>query len=246
MIRFPLFGSSRLLSLAYLFLILSACCTACLQNTASSVIPVGAMRDVMWKGELEPKILLDSLSGKPGLYGLGPGNRLSGELLILDGIIYSSSVVNDTLMRVEQRASAQAPFFVYSSVNRWNQVSLPDSVTSVVALERYLAGWNQHRKVPFAFKLSGRLREAEIHVVNLEANAIVTSPHDAHRGKVDYRLKDEYATLLGFYSERHKGIFTHHDSFVHIHLLTDDETKMGHVDAVLFDPRELKLFLPAY
>lgn len=49
---------------------------------------VGAMKDVMWNGQLWPKISLDTIVNTKGLYGLGPVEYLAGELLIIDGKSY--------------------------------------------------------------------------------------------------------------------------------------------------------------
>ena len=65
---------------------------------------------------------------------------------------------------------------------------------------------------------------------------------EAHQGQVNYTLTNENVEIVGFYSTKHQGIFTHHDSFLHMHLITTDEQKMGHLDAVQL--KEMKLFLP--
>jgi len=43
---------------------------------------VGAMKNVMWKGELGGTISLDTIKDKNGLYGLGPVEYLTGENLM--------------------------------------------------------------------------------------------------------------------------------------------------------------------
>ena len=70
----------------------------------------------------------------------------------------------------------------------------------------------------------------------------MSSPKEAHQGQVDYKLNEEHVDIVGFFSTQHKGIFTHHDSYLHLHLITRDRTKMGHLDDVEFD--EMKLYLP--
>jgi acetolactate decarboxylase len=40
--------------------------------------------------------------------------------------------------------------------------------------------------------------------------------------------------MVGFFSRKHKAIFTHHDSYFHAHFISDDRTIMGHVDEVMF------------
>lgn len=72
----------------------------------------------------------------------------------------------------------------------------------------------------------------------------VSSPAEAHQGQVNYQLNDEMSEILGFFSTSHKAVFTHHDTFLHMHLITKDRKKMGHLDEVLFSPGSVRLFLP--
>ena len=81
-----------------------------------------------------------------------------------------------------------------------------------------------------------------IHVQNLPEGTKVSSPEEAHQGQTNFTLKNEQVEIVGFFSTEHQGIFTHHDSYLHMHLLTTDESKMGHLDQV--ESTEMKLYLP--
>lgn len=94
------------------------------------------------------------------------------------------------------------------------------------------------------FKLSGGIEHAKIHIVNLAEGSEVSSPDEAHRGMIHYELNNEESEIVGFFSTEHKTIFTHLDTFVHMHLITTDRTKMGHLDDVLFKKGAVKLYLP--
>lgn len=83
---------------------------------------------------------------------------------------------------------------------------------------------------------------ATIHIQNLPEGTKVSSPQEAHQGQTNYELFNENVEIVGFFSTQHKGVFTHHDSYVHMHLITKDESKMGHVDEL--EIRKLKLYLP--
>ena len=113
--------------------ILCAGCTTSVdtKDPDTTVQVIGAMRNVMWKGELHGTIALDTIQNKEHLYGLGPVEYLAGELLIIDGKSYKSTVVADTEMRVEETFDAKAPFFVYANVPNWKEQHLPDSVRTI-------------------------------------------------------------------------------------------------------------------
>ncbi|WP_435622904.1 acetolactate decarboxylase [Flagellimonas sp.] len=203
---------------------------------------VGAMKNVMRKGELGSSIDLDTISDKNGLYGLGPVSYLRGELLINNGKSYLSKVISDSTMTVEKTFETSAPFFVYGNVTEWNEIELPPYLKTIQDLEKLIDNKTTEYKRPFAFKLIGQVSSAIIHIQNLPEGTKVTSPKEAHQGQTNYELENVNVEVIGFFSREHKGIFTHHDSFLHMHLITKDESKMGHLDKM--EIGKMKLYLP--
>lgn len=203
---------------------------------------VGAMKDVMWKGELESSIDLDTISNRKGLYGLGPQSFLTGELLINDGQSYVSKVTSDSTMIVEKNFGVSAPFFVYANVDEWEEIKLPANIRTMNDLENFIEENTTEYERPFAFKLNGKVANTIIHILDLPEGNKVSSPEEAHQGQINYKLKNENAEIVGFFSTEHKGIFTHHDSFLHMHLITENESKMGHIDELEID--KMKLYIP--
>jgi acetolactate decarboxylase len=211
----------------------------------SGVKIIGAMKNVMWNGQLYGNIYLDTIADKQHLYGLGPVEYLSGELLIFDGSSYKSTVLSEMTMKVEETYKVQAPFFGYENIDKWEEQRLPDSVQTMKQLEVYLDRITGSARRPFMFKIASTVDEATIHIVNLPQGTIVKSPNDAHLGQTNFSLKDEEVDILGFFSTDHKAVFTHHDTYLHMHLITSDRKKMGHLDYVFFKKGTIKLFLPA-
>jgi acetolactate decarboxylase len=227
-----------------LILILVVSCTET-SKYESKVFVTGAMRNVMWKGELHGTIDLDSLQQAENLYGLGPVEFLAGEILILNGKSFVSRVLTDSTMSVTETFHVKAPFFVHAQVPQWESITLPDSVTELKSLERFVDTVMTNTKRPFAFRLTGKISEATIHIVNLPPGSTVSSPDEAHQGQVNYKLVDDEVEILGFFSRRHKGIFTHHDTNMHLHLITRDNSMMGHVDKLEFNRSTMQLWLPS-
>ncbi len=214
------------------------------QTATPSVTIIGQMKDVMKKGQLQGNIQLDTIADKKHLYGLGPVAYLAGEIMVFDGRAYKSTVRSDGDILVEESFEVAAPFFGYSRIAEWQEQPLPDSVQSLAQLEQFLLQLPQRPAQPFMFKLEGRVQTATIHIVNLPKGSKVSSPEEAHRGQQNYPLKNEEAVLLGFFSTEHQAIFTHHDTFMHLHLLSQDRQKMGHLDALQFEAGGLRLYLP--
>lgn len=232
-----LYNKFYLILIGLLFL---ACSNSTNQNANFHI--VGQMKDVMWKGKLEPTIQLDTIKKTEALYGLGPVSFLTGELVINNGQTYVSKVTSDTTMVVEKTNKIGAPFFVYANNTEWNSIDLPKEIQSILELENFIKKKSIKIRQPFVFKLEGKIHTAKIHIQNLPKGSIVRSPKQAHQGQINYKLREENCTIIGFYSESHQGVFTHHDSYLHMHLLTNDEQKMGHLDEVDF--KTMKLYLP--
>lgn len=211
-------------------------------GTYSDIRIVGAMKNVMWKGELGSSIKLDTISDKNGLYGLGPVRYLTGELLINNGKSYVSKVTSDSTMTVEKTFNTSAPFFVYGKITEWDEMELPANIKTIQDLEKFIDNKTTEFKRPFTFKLVGQVSRAIIHIQNLPEGTKVSSPAEAHQGQTNYNIENEDAEIIGFFSTEHKGVFTHHDSFSHMHLITKDESKMGHLDEL--EIGEMKLYLP--
>lgn len=238
----------KLISSAALAILLLGCNNASQNETvvqnSTPVTVIGEMKNVMRKGQLQGTIDLDTIKNKTHLYGFGPKEFLKGEILVLDGKSYQSIVVNDSVMKVSETFELKAPFFAYTNIDQWEEYSLPDSVIDLRSLENHLIKFTSSKPQPLFFKLEGNVDSTSIHIVSLPDGIQVRSPQDAHQGRVFYPLKNENATIVGFYSQNHQAIFTHHDTFLHMHLITNDRSKMGHVDELNFKSSKLKLFLP--
>ncbi len=211
---------------------------------AQEVLHSGAMRQVMKQGQLHASIHLDTISKKSTLNGIGPAAQLKGELLAINGQSWQARVIGKDSVIVEETWNVGAPFYVYNFVESWEEIAIPDSVTDLRKLESWLHLHFRQVDAPFAFRLDGVVSSASVHVLNLPEGTRVSSHSDAHKGKVQKHLVDREAQLLGYFSRHHQGIFTHHDSFFHLHLITSDRKLMGHVDDLQFRAGNMKLLIP--
>jgi acetolactate decarboxylase len=210
---------------------------------AQNVHIVGAMKNVMRKGELFATIDIDTLSKETNLYGMGPVEYLKGEITVVNGRCFKSTVQPNGEMKVEETFEVKAPFFGYAQIEKWEEVQMPDSVHTIKQLENFLNASTLERGRPYFFKLKGEVDFAKIHVVNLPKGSVVHSPEEAHVGQANYSIKNKYAEIIGFFSTEHQTIFTHHSTFVHMHLITDDLLQMGHVDELQIQSKNLHLYL---
>jgi acetolactate decarboxylase len=208
------------------------------------VFTKGAMKDMGTTYDL--KIWLDTLADKSTLYGMGPYDKMKGEIMVLRGIPFYVSAFADGKALVSQSWDIRSPFFVYSNVEKWKEFNFPDPVTSIQELQEKVAaiatanGYDLNE--PFAFRIAGQFDQVGTHVVTPRSPEI-----EGYRANVNsqlFALDSTSGELLGFYSQQHQGVFTGSASFVHVHYLKADQTFMGHMNEIKTGANTLKLYLP--
>ena len=206
------------------------------------VTPTGAMRNTMFNGQLAGLIAMDSLAVQ-STYGIGPLEYLRGELLVLDGTVFVSSTATEAGMAVEQRPTVRAPFFVHQRVVNWTAVELPDSVVDLMKLDAFLTTRYAAEGTPFAFRMQGTFASVDVHIVDVPIGSEVHGPDDAHRHNKDFHSEGRTMDIVGFFSTRHKAVFTHHDTNIHVHAITTERDWMGHVERMRFLPKAVQLVI---
>jgi acetolactate decarboxylase len=173
------------------------------------------------------------LADRRHLYGLGPLEQLRGDATIADSRPALARVGPDGMVKVTQSFNAGAPFFVWAQVPRWIEIPFPAEIRSFEDLERFIpraaeaAGLDAEKPLPFL--VSGRQDLIEFHILNRIGDA--THNMEMHEKiKVKFELSEAEATIVGFHSTRHRGVFTPGDSNIHIHFQTPDNSQSGHIE----------------
>lgn len=158
--------------------------------------------------------------------------------MIWDGMALVSRV-EDGAVATSTDFKGGAAFLVYAQVRDWQSVEIPADLEGSQELELFIrraaadAGVDVSR--PFPFLISGTPELVKFHVVD-KKDDLPHSPEEHERIKVPFELGDTMVEIVGFYSETHQGIFTHHDSNVHMHVRTLDNRTAGHVDELWIRP----------
>lgn len=232
----------RFLCILVLFLSVSACQKG---SEPVEVTIVGQMRSIMFQNDISAKVFLKDLPRQENLYALGPLDYLSGEILVWDGTPLVATSDGDSVI-LQADWNVGAPMLVAAVVPEWTEVNLPNTVTTQRELEEFVAAFAKKRGLnpaqPFPFRLRGTARKLDWHVVNWPVSD-TEHTHERHRTSGPHgTLTDTPVDVLGFFSTAHTGIFTHHDTDVHMHMKTADGRLMGHVDDL--QPGQMTLSLP--
>jgi acetolactate decarboxylase len=213
---------------------------------AQSIVKYSGSMSKMGKENFKATIILDTLP-KSNLYGLGPYGKMQGEITVIDGKPLIAEAQADGSAKVSQSWKAEAPFFVYQQVSDWVAYDLSFEIESLADLQQAIEtiarqkGYNL--TTAFAFKVVGNIDNLTTHIVLPRSSEI--QGYQAGKNQLNYEYNNSNGELIGFYSQQHQGVYTHKDSYIHVHFISKDMTQMGHVDKISLSGKSLTLLLPA-
>lgn len=195
----------------------------------------GALKNMMRKGDVSAKADLAPLENTTHLYALGAIENLKGEIQIFDGKPFNTMVVDDTLT-FDNTFDRKATLLVSANVSKWKSFNIPGAVKTYEDLEEYIEETAKENQIavdePFPFLIEGTPSSFDWHVINWKDGDTEHS-HEKHiRSGLHGTIKNRQVKMLGFYSDSHHAIFTHHTTNMHIHVKSVDNQMAGHLDGL--------------
>ena len=195
----------------------------------------GALKNFMMKGDISAKISLSEFEKSDDFYALGAMENLKGEIQIFDSNPLNTVVIDSSLL-IDRTFGYKASLLVYALVEQWTSIAIPRSISTYSDLEEFIANAAKENKInvaeAFPFLIEGEVKSIDWHVIDWDPKEAEVT-HEKHKESgLNGSLVEEDVVLLGFYSDNHKGIFTHHSTSMHIHMKTLDEKVAGHMDDI--------------
>lgn len=195
----------------------------------------GALKNFMHKNDLSAKADLRDYKDTEHFYALGALENLKGEILILDSKPFIG-YANDNKVEISRTMDHNAGLLVYTIVTAWEAYEIPDTVVSYESLEEYIAQIAAANEIditkPFPFLIEGKANSVDWHVINWKDGDTEHS-HKKHKESGPHGTLNKVSVqILGFYSDSHHAIFTHHSTNMHLHFKTSDDQLSGHVDGI--------------
>lgn len=217
-----------------LLLMLVISCTSTKKETNNyKVAYKGALKNMVQKGDVSAKVSLSEFNDIPHFYALGAIENLKGEIQIFNSESYSSIVI-DSLITFDKTYNKKATLLVYASVSKWSSIKIPDSIISYKQLENYIMiiAKEQGLKIdePFPFLIEGTAKTFDWHVINWKEGDMEHSHKKHINSGLHGTINNRDVEILGFYSDAHHAIFTHHTTNMHLHVKSVDNKVAGHVD----------------
>jgi acetolactate decarboxylase len=196
----------------------------------------GAARNVMMGIDLSATVQLDSLLQRPHMFGLGPVDDLQGEITIINGQVYVSSVGLDGSLYHRSDSSVRAPFLAFAFVENWIMEEVSLDLQDWEALQNWVTISLQKRGLPpnqaFPFRLEGSADYVNYHVIRRDLSKKEHNHDLHHQSKVHFEWEAKNVQILGFYSTQHEGVFTHKGQFMHVHVVDIGTGANGHLDDI--------------
>lgn len=213
----------------------------------------GALHEIVAEQRTEARVRIADAATGPHTFGVGALGELRGEITIIDDIAWIAQPRDDRTVSVGhspvREAHEGAALLVVADVESWRELTVVDDVPWG-ELDAYLArqieaqGFAPREPVPVLIK--GPLADLRWHVVD-GTKVRPGGDHMAHlQGAVTGHIPagSQDTTLIGFFSRDHEGVFTHHGSFSHFHVVSAAPAVAAHVDGVTLR-KGARLRLPA-
>lgn len=213
-----------------LFLMIASCSK---RSPAPPDVKVwGALREMIHDGRVEGRVELASVVG-PSVVGLGALEGMRGEVTILDGAAWVAIGTRDGGRATKLVGDQRAALLVAATVPAWRRVVIESDIAASALdarIEQYIAAAGLPVDQPIPFRIEGEVG-TRWHVLE-GPPAPGSSPHDHTRNAVTGRF-DGTATIVGFYSKHHVGVFTHMGHTVHAHILEPRTALSAHADELM-------------
>lgn len=237
-------------------------------NAAADEIPttegivsyIGAQKKMFETGKAEGTLALHFFRDKKNMYAVGPAALLDGEITIMDSRAHIAKVRgndgND--YTIDNTLDHHALFLIWAQVPNWKDIPVPETVKTYVQFQRFVkeqalaSGLDITKPIPFQFY--GTPVEIIWHInCNRTDNKPITRELFV-RSKEIYTMKNEPVDVIGFYSEKHSGIFisqfspaikpgSNEKNAVHMHMISRTTRATGHIDDMTFE-KGMTLRLP--
>ena len=197
----------------------------------------GSLRAMLHEGQTDAQVTLDTLLPNPDLYAVGALAGLSGEITVIGGNAYLSYPEGEgTRTEMLSASGAGAALLVAAEVPRWHTVTTREPIRFEEldeAIGKLAASAGMSLDARFPFLVEGDFEDLQWHVIDgTRLPAGETSHQDHLEAAVQAARPRASARLVGFYSQRDAGVFTHMGSKTHLHCVLEGPLAAGHVDHV--------------
>jgi acetolactate decarboxylase len=173
-------------------------------------------------GVLEGNMKIGDLK-KKGDFGLGTFNKMDGEMIILDGVVYRVSPEGKIIQQDDQTL---VPYSVVTFYHQDDTMALR-AETDYPLLKAYVAARIPSQNLFYAFLIKGEFDYIKCGGANIQEKPYDKSLVQMLSDRPRYEGRNIKGTLVGFWCPAYIGDIN--TSGFHLHFISDDHTLGGHL-----------------
>lgn len=179
-------------------------------------------------------------------YAVGATHKGLGEITVINGEVwldYGNDGLGDATNTIP--GDEQATLLAVSEVTQWQSVEISDGLSRQAlfgAILEKAKNSGLDADTPFPFLLEGNFKQLTLHVIDGQNPKF--GGHGSKQGffiKAQEERNNQTATVVGFYSAKTQGVYTHPGESWHLHAVIRDENIGAHVDDIWTNTVVLKL-----
>lgn len=183
-------------------------------------------------GVVTLKEVLPSANG----YAVGAIQQGLGEITVIGDKVwldYGKDGIGHSVNTIP--ADEKAVLLVTAQVPEWREYKISDDVTAAGLHQLILATARENGldiESPFPFLVDGKFSHVLFHVINGRNPKPKAHGHGGLFIKLKEKRVDQQAVVVGFYSAKTQGVYTHPGESWHLHVVIQDENIGAHVDDI--------------
>lgn len=189
----------------------------------------GALREMIHEGRIEGRVDISTVVAAK-TYAVGALAGMRGEITIVDGVAWVARGAHADGIASRTATDETAALLVVSRVVNWHTAVIRTDISFAeldARVERFAIDAGLTTDRPFAFVIEGDVA-ARWHVLRGPPPP-GSNPHDHTRDAIVGNFSG-HATVVGFFSKHHEGVFTHIGQRVHAHVVVPADNIAGHAD----------------
>ena len=201
----------------FLLAILAGCASVP-HNSLMQVSTIGALLDGDYAGHMTCRELLES-----GDFGLGTFEKLDGEMVVLDGVVYQIKA-DGRVYRPDKDVTT--PFAVVTPFQTDRVIGL-SKTTDYAGIQKIIDNESPDKGIFLAVKITGRFPFMKTRSVPAQVQPYPRLVEVVKHQSI-FELKDVSGTVVGFRSPPYVKGGINVPGY-HLHFLSDDKTAGGHI-----------------
>ena len=197
----------------------------------STLTVIGNLRSIHRMGDAHARVQIDSVLSDH-TYAIGPVADLQGEIVIMDGKVTITRLVDGQTV-THHDATTSAALLAFAEIEQWDPLVKLDASTSLEQLDSIISEARQGAEASF-LRINTTVERMNWHVIHWPLGTPISGAEHKKHALVGFD-QDVDVSIIGVHAPQGQGIITHHESSLHLHALTP-RGEAVHIENMMLPP----------